>query len=219
MSEDRLEIDAAEEARQAERARKLFAGACDFVAGAAKVEMIPPDSLPEFAFVGRSNVGKSSLINALTGRNALARVSQTPGRTRQINFFNLGGVMMLVDLPGYGYAKISKTMAAEWQHLISTYLRGRASLRRVVLLIDARRGIKDVDHEVMKMLDSAAVSYVVTLTKIDTLKPAEREKVIAQVTAQIAGNVAVYPEILVTSAESGEGMKEIRQQLTALVTS
>ncbi len=164
-----------------ERARKLFAGACDFVAGAATTERIPPDTLQEFAFVGRSNVGKSSLINALTGRNALARVSQTPGRTRQINFFDLGGQCLLVDLPGYGYAKISKQMAADWQHLISTYLRGRASLRRVVLLIDARRGVLDVDREVMGLLDKAAVSYVVTLTKIDTLKPAEREAARAKV--------------------------------------
>jgi GTP-binding protein len=212
-------MDAAEEAREAERVRKLFAGPCDFVAGAAKVEMIPPDSLPEFAFVGRSNVGKSSLINALTGRNALARVSQTPGRTRQINFFDLGGQLMLVDLPGYGYAKISKQMAAEWQHLISRYLRGRAGLRRVVLLIDARRGIKDVDREVMTMLDQAAVSYVITLTKIDTLKGAEREAAIARVTGQIAGHTAAYPEILVTSAETREGVEPLRRQLAALVAS
>ncbi len=219
MSENGPEIDAAADAREAERVRKLFAGACEFVAGAAKVEMIPPDSLPEFAFVGRSNVGKSSLVNALTGRNALARVSQTPGRTRQINFFDLGGLLMLVDLPGYGYAKISKQMAAEWQHLISTYLRGRASLRRVVLLIDSRRGVRDTDREVMAMLDQAAVSYVITLTKIDTLKASEREAAIAQVMGQIAGHTAAYPEVLVTSAETREGIEPLRRHLAALVAS
>ena len=207
------------EARLQDVARRLFAGACDFVAGAAKVEMIPPDSLQEFAFVGRSNVGKSSLINALTGRNALARVSQTPGRTRQINFFDLGGVCMLVDLPGYGYAKISKTMAAEWQHLISTYLRGRASLRRVVLLIDARRGILDVDREVMTLLDKSAVSYVVTLTKMDKLKGPEREAALSAAIGQLKGHIAAYPEVLATSAESGEGLDVLKRQLAALVTS
>jgi GTP-binding protein len=202
----------------AERARKLFAGPCEFIAGAATVDAIPPDTLEEFAFVGRSNVGKSSLINALTGRTALARVSQTPGRTRQINFFDLGGVCLLVDLPGYGYAKISKTLAAEWQHLISTYLKGRASLRRVVLLIDARRGILDVDREVMKLLDTAAVSYVVTLTKLDTLKPAEREEAKARALAQLKGHIAAYPEVMATSAETGEGLDALKRQLCALVT-
>ena len=201
-----------------EAARRLFAGSCDFVAGAGTVEAIPSGTLPEFAFVGRSNVGKSSLINALTGRNALARVSQTPGRTRQINFFQLGTLCVLVDLPGYGYAKISKQMAAEWQHLIFSYLRGRASLRRVALLIDARRGVMDVDREVMRLLDQAAVSYVVVLTKIDKLSPAECEAAPAEVLAGLAGHTAAYPEVLATSAETGAGLDALKQQFAALVT-
>ena len=201
-----------------ERARRLFAGSCEFVAGAATVDAIPADTLPEFAFVGRSNVGKSSLVNALTGRTALARVSQTPGRTRQINFFDLGGVCLLVDLPGYGYARISKALAAEWQHLISTYLKGRATLRRVVLLIDARRGILDVDREVMSLLDQSAVSYVVVLTKADTLKPHEREAAEERALAQLSGHIAAYPEVLATSAETGEGLPALKHQLCALVS-
>ncbi len=201
-----------------ERARRLFAGTCDFVAGAAQVDAIPPDTLPEFAFVGRSNVGKSSLINTLTGRNALARVSQEPGRTRQINFFRLGDRCHLVDLPGYGYARISKAMAAEWQHLIFSYLRGRASLRRVALLIDARRGVLEVDHEVMRLLDQAAVSYVAVLTKTDKLAPAEREAAKAAALAALSGHTAAFPEVLATSAITGEGIEALREQFAALVT-
>src|SRR5690348_2007558 len=142
-----------------EAARKLFAGPCDFVWGAATPQNFPPESLNEVAFVGRSNAGKSSLINALTNRKTLARVSHTPGRTREINFFKLGGGLMLVDLPGYGYAKASRAMAQQWQESIFAYLRGRASLRRVSLLIDARRGVGEQDEQVMKLLDDAAVSY------------------------------------------------------------
>jgi GTP-binding protein len=156
-------------------ARKLFAGACEFVWGTGDINSLPPMSLPEIAFVGRSNAGKSSLINALTNRKTLARVSHTPGRTREINFFKLGDGLMLADLPGYGYAKASKTMAAQWQELIFAYLRGRASLRRVVLLIDARRGVGEQDEQVMTLLDEAAVSYSLVLTKIDKLTPAEAE--------------------------------------------
>ena len=200
------------------RARRLFAGPCEFVAGAASVDAIPEDTLPEFAFAGRSNVGKSSLINALTGRNALARVSKTPGRTRQINFFDLGGACMLVDLPGYGYAKISKQMAAEWQALISRYLRGRASLRRVMLLIDARRGIGDADAEVMGLLDTAAVSYAVVLTKIDKLEPGERAAAHDAALSRISAHTAAFPEILVTSAETGEGLDVLKLHLAALVS-
>ena len=202
---------------ESDAARRLFAGACEFVAGAANVDAIPPGTLPEFAFVGRSNVGKSSLINALTGRNALARVSQSPGRTRQINFFKLGEACMLVDLPGYGYARISKQMAAEWQHLIFSYLRGRASLRRVVLLIDARRGIMDVDRDVMRLLDQAAVSYVVALTKTDKLSADETEATRAAVLAALSAHPAAYPEVLATSAETSAGLDVLKDQLTALV--
>jgi len=210
--------DGAAAAAAADAVRRLFAGACEFVAGAATVDAIPPDTLPEFAFVGRSNVGKSSLINALTGRVALARVSQTPGRTRQINFFRLGEACLLVDLPGYGYAKISKTMAEEWQHLIFSYLRGRASLKRVVLLIDARRGVLDVDREVMTLLDRAAVSYLVVLTKTDKLKPAELAAASGGVATEIAKHTAAYPEVLATSAASGAGLDALKCHLAALVT-
>jgi GTP-binding protein len=210
------ETDAPDEA--ADAARRLFAGPCEFVAGAAGVDAIPADMLPEFAFVGRSNVGKSSLINALTGRNALARVSQNPGRTRQINFFRLADACLLVDLPGYGYARISKQLAAEWQHLIFSYLRGRASLRRVVLLIDARRGILDIDREVMALLDKAAVSYVVTLTKTDKLKPAELEAAMQAAAAESFRHAAAYPEVLATSAATATGLDALKRQLALLVS-
>jgi len=204
----------AEEMRaDAERARKLFAGACDFVAGATTPEAFPPPTLPEVAFVGRSNAGKSSLINALTGRNALARVSHTPGRTRQINFFNLGGKLMLVDLPGYGFAKASKTMLADWQSLITTYLRGRQRLRRVALLIDGRRGIMDTDAEVMTMLDQSAMSYIVTLTKMDQLRAGERDAAIAASDDIARKHVAAYPEIFATSAHEREGLEPVKTNL------
>jgi GTP-binding protein len=202
-----------EKRADSERARKLFAGACDFVAGATTPEAFPSPTLPEVAFVGRSNAGKSSLINALTGRSALARVSHTPGRTRQINFFNLGNKLMLVDLPGYGFAKASKTMLADWQSLITTYLRGRQRLRRVALLIDSRRGVMDTDAEVMTMLDQAAMSYVVTLTKIDELKKPECAQVIADADAKAKKHVAAYPEIFATSARDREGLEALKVNL------
>src|SRR5580765_2473094 len=152
-------------AEAGEAARKLFAGPCEFVWGVQKTgDALPPGNLPEVAFIGRSNAGKSSLVNALTGRKTLARVSQTPGATRQINFFDLGGTLMLADLPGYGFAKVSKTEADSWQEMIFAYLRRRARLRRVLLLIDARRGVMDSDRQVMTLLDQAAVSYGLVLT-------------------------------------------------------
>src|SRR6185436_14500502 len=166
-----LEVKALTQAEEA--GRLLFAQACDFVLGAATLDNIPQTRLPEVAFVGRSNVGKSSLVNALTGRKTLARVSNTPGRTREINFFNLGGRLMLADLPGYGYAKVSKAEHARWTELIFAYLRGRPNLRRAVVLIDARRAPLPNDIEVMELLDRAAVSYQLVLTKVDKLKPAE----------------------------------------------
>jgi GTP-binding protein len=196
--------------------RKLFAGECEFVAGADNIEAIPELALPEIAFAGRSNAGKSSLINALTNRNALARVSNTPGRTRQVNFFQLGTSLMLVDLPGYGFAQASKAMTASWQQLIFDYLRGRANLRRVIVLVDARRGVMDTDREAMKLLDESAVSYLVTLTKMDALKPAERATALTRCEAALKGRIAAYPEILATSSFTKEGLDPLRAHLAAL---
>ncbi|HVZ27723.1 MAG TPA: ribosome biogenesis GTP-binding protein YihA/YsxC [Rhizomicrobium sp.] len=199
-----------------EAARKLFAGPCDFIWGTSKIDNLPPQSLREVAFVGRSNVGKSSLINALTGRKSLARVSQTPGRTREINFFNLGGKLMLVDLPGYGYAKASKSLAMEWQRLIFAYLSGRATLSRALLLIDARRGLMSSDLAVMELFDRAAVSYELVLTKADELNPRETEALVASVGAEARRHTAALTEMAVTSARSGAGIGMLQSQLAAL---
>jgi GTP-binding protein len=205
-----------EAAAKVASARKLFAGACEFVWGTGDIGSLPPQSLPEIAFVGRSNAGKSSLINALTNRKTLARVSHTPGRTREINFFRLGERLMLADLPGYGYAKASKTMTAEWQKLIFAYLRGRASLRRVSLLIDARRGVLDLDRDVMKLLDEAAVSFGVVLTKIDKLAPDEIADAVAAADTEARKHTAAFPEICATSAFRGMGLDPLKVQLAAL---
>ncbi len=202
----------------AEFARKLFAGPCDFFWGTGDIESLPPQTGPEIAFVGRSNAGKSSLINALTGRKSLARVSHTPGRTREINFFNLGGKLILADLPGYGYAKASKTLAAEWQRLIFAYLSGRASLRRVVLLIDSRRGVMEIDRAVMELLDRAAVSYGLVLTKIDELKPAEAKSALDKAAAEARTHTAALEEIHATSSRAGNGLTELRQSLAQLIS-
>lgn len=197
-------------------ATKLFAGSCDFVWGTGDINSLPPQSLPEIAFVGRSNAGKSSLLNGLTNRNTLARVSHTPGRTREINFFNLTDRQMLVDLPGYGYAKASKTLAAEWQTLIFAYLRGRASLRRVLVLIDSRRGVMDTDQAVMKLLDEAAVSYALVLTKIDQLGKGELTGVLAGADAAARKHTAAYPEIFATSSLKRTGLDALKLHLAAL---
>jgi GTP-binding protein len=197
-------------------ARKLFAGPCDFIWGASDVGNLPPASLPEIAFVGRSNAGKSSLINALTGRKTLARVSNTPGRTRQINFFKLGEALVLADLPGYGYAKASKSLADEWQALIFAYLRGRAALRRVILLVDARRGAMDTDRQAMGLLDQAAVSYVLALTKIDELSRSERTAAEAALAEEARRHTAAYPEIFATSARESLGLDAIKTHIAAL---
>ena len=197
-------------------ARKLFAGSCEFVWGTGDIESLPPQSLPEVAFVGRSNVGKSSLINALTNRKTLARVSHTPGRTREINFFKLGDRLMLADLPGYGYAKASKAMAAEWQKLIFAYLRGRASLRRVSLLIDARRGVLELDRDVMRLLDEAAVSFAIVLTKTDKLTPGQLAETLATVDNEARKYTAAFPEISATSALRHAGLDPVKVQLAAL---
>jgi GTP-binding protein len=204
-----------DEARLA-AARKLFAGPCDFVWGTGDINSLPPQGLPEIAFVGRSNAGKSSLINALTNRKTLARVSHTPGRTREINFFKLGDRLMLADLPGYGYAKASKAMAAQWQNLIFAYLRGRASLRRVALLIDARRGVGEQDEQVMRLLDEAAVSYGLVLTKADKLSAAEADAAVAAADSRARKHTAAFPQICATSALKGLGLDSLKLQLAAL---
>lgn len=198
-----------------EAARKLFAGPCDFVAGAATFESMPGIALPEVAFAGRSNVGKSSLVNALTGRRSLARTSSSPGHTRQINFFDLGGRLMLVDLPGYGFAQVSRSMKETWQDLASAYLRGRPTLKRVCLLIDARHGVKDADRETMKNLDAAAVSYQIVLTKADQLKPDRIAPAIAAAEAVARKHGAAHPEVLATSSQTGFGIAELRAEIAA----
>jgi len=208
--------EAAPDAEAEEKGRLLFAAPCRFVAGAALEAAIPDAALPEVAFAGRSNVGKSSLINALTGQSALARVSRTPGRTRQINFFDLGGRLALVDLPGYGYAEAAKREIARWTQLIERYLRGRADLRRVVLLIDARFGIKEADRPVMKLCDEAAVSFQVALTKADLVTERELALLLPQLAAELQKHNAAHPVIHITSTRGGAGIAALRASLAAL---
>ena len=199
-----------------EEARRLFSGACEFVAGAATLDALPVSQLPEVAFVGRSNVGKSSLINALVNRKHLARVSHTPGRTRQINLFRLRDALMLGDLPGYGFARVSKAEAAHWSALITAYLHTRKNLRRVMLLIDARRGLMESDRQVMALLDKAAVPYQPVLTKSDALKAAAREEILAAVSRTTAAHPAALADVLATSAQTGAGIPELRTALAQL---
>ena len=199
-----------------ETARKFFAGPCDFIWGASSADNLQPISLPEVAFVGRSNVGKSSLINALTGQKALARVSKTPGRTREINFFRLNNRLILADLPGYGYAKVSKAEAAAWQEMIFAYLRGRAPLRRVLLLIDARHGPKDSDRAVLALLDRAAVSTLIVLTKLDAVAQKDRAAALAAAQGEAARHTVTLQEVIAVSARSGDGIAALRQHLHAL---
>lgn len=214
MSTD--ETDKEAEAAALAAAIKLFAQPCDFVWGTGDAASLPPPKLPEIAFVGRSNVGKSSLINGLTNRKTLARVSHTPGRTREINFFNLGGRLMLADLPGYGYARASRALTEEWQRLIFAYLRGRANLRRVALLIDSRRGVMDIDRQAMKLLDEAAVSYVLVATKIDELSPAERSTSLTELDAEQRLHTAAYPAVFQTSASKGLGLDALKLHFSEL---
>ncbi len=216
MSEAGAEGDAAFDAEAVERGRWLFAQACDFMTAAVSVASLPPDDLPEIAFAGRSNVGKSSLVNALTGRKTLARTSRTPGRTQQIIFFNLGHRLHLADLPGYGYAKVSKTQVADWTKLIHRYLKGRPSLRRVLLLIDGRHGIKPIDREIMDELDVAAVVYQVVLTKTDKVPPKPLAAMVAATEKALAKRPAAHPRIAVTSANDGAGIADLRAELAAL---
>ena len=196
--------------------RLLFAQTCDFVMGVRTEVDLPPVELPEVAFAGRSNVGKSSLLNALTNRRTLARTSNTPGRTREVNFFRLGGRLMLVDLPGYGYARAGKEEIARWNELIGDYLRGRGNLLRVYLLIDARRGIGAPDRKVMELLDKAAVVYQVVLTKIDKVKPGPLGKVQAATEAELKRHGAAYPEILATSSKNKIGLEILRATVATL---
>ena len=206
-----------------ERGRLLFAGRVDFVMGGVALGLLPAADRPEVAFAGRSNVGKSSLVNALTGRKTLARTSNTPGRTQELNFFELGAEAgqpaYMVDLPGYGYAKIERKKVKAWTTLVKDYLRGRPNLRRVMLLIDSRHGLKENDREIMKMLDEAAVNYQIVLTKLDKLKVAERDKTLKKAIGDAKKFIACHPVILATSSEKGWGVPELRAELAQLTAS
>ena len=195
----------------------LFAQECRFIAGTMTIDALPPPGPIEFAFAGRSNVGKSSLINALTNRNSLARISRTPGRTQQINFFDLAGRLVLVDLPGHGYAKVGRAKVAEWSKLISAYLKGRPNLVRLMLLIDSRVGFKEPDLKLMDLLDSAALSYQIVMTKADEVKADELETARARLAIQLERRPAAHPEIIVTSSRSKAGIDQLRAELAAVV--
>ena len=195
-----------------EAARKTFAGPIAFLKSAPTLEFIPEPMVPEVAFAGRSNVGKSSLLNALTGRNALARTSNTPGRTQELNFFDVGSPLAfrLVDMPGYGFAKAPKDMVRKWRFLVNDFLRGRDVLKRALVLIDSRHGIKDVDRDILEMLDKAAVSYRMVLTKADKIKATDLADVTQATAEEARKRAAAHPEILVTSSETGLGIAELR---------
>ena len=205
-----------EEATRLEVGRLLFAQECRFFYAAQRIDQLPEPGQPEVAFAGRSNVGKSSLINALTGRNSLARASNTPGRTRQLNFFDLGERLTLVDMPGYGYAQAGKEIKADWQGLMFDYLRGRPTLQRVVLLLDSRIELKASDHTVMELLDRAAVTYQLVLTKADGVKPGALAKKQAEVLALSGKHAAAFPVVVTTSSETGMGIDLVRADLASL---
>lgn len=214
--------EAAESSPFLEAGRLLFAGPCEFIWAAAKPDNLPPPGPLEIAFAGRSNVGKSSLLNALTGRNALARTSHTPGRTQQLNFFALGDApgsekVRLVDMPGYGYASASKEKIASWTRLMKDYLRGRSTLARVFVLVDGRHGVKDVDREMFDLLDKSAVSYQVVLTKRDEIKKSEIEPRIAATLEALKRHPAAYPQTIFTSSRTGECVPDLRAAIAQLL--
>ncbi|MEQ1789091.1 MAG: ribosome biogenesis GTP-binding protein YihA/YsxC [Rickettsiales bacterium] len=195
----------------------LFRQPCRFMAGAGSIASLPEFTHPEVAFIGRSNVGKSSLVNALVGQNKLAKTSQNPGHTKQLNFFLLAERLMMVDMPGYGYAKVSKVRKSEWDNMISSYLCGRPTLQRACLLIDGRRGIMPHDDEFMSMLDDSAVNYQIILTKMDTLTKAEESEVLQTVANVLKMHVAAHPRIIATSSKDKRGIEELQDELAAFV--
>lgn len=199
-----------------EKGRKLFAGPCDFVKGVVAMSGLPPADRVEVCFAGRSNVGKSSLINALTGRKGLARASNTPGRTQEINFFALGDTRYLVDLPGYGFANAPLAVVETWQRLLKQYLSGRQNLRRAFVLIDARHGVKAVDEEIMTLLDTSAVTFQCVLTKADKVKEKDRARVLDQVRTALSRHPAAFPELVLTSSEKGDGIATLRSIIATL---
>jgi len=196
---------------------RLFAGPIVFLKGVVRIDGLPGDMIPEVAFAGRSNVGKSSLLNALTGRKALARTSNTPGRTRELNYFRVGDVLHIVDMPGYGYAKAPKAQVQGWNTLISDYLRGRPQLKRVFLLIDARHGIKHTDENALALMDEAAVSYQVVLTKVDKISAAQLDRVREATAARLSKHPAAHPELIATSSEKLAGISDLRAAVAGLI--
>ena len=211
MSEEAEDLDAL--------ARKVFSGPIAFLKSAPSLQFLPDANAPEVAFAGRSNVGKSSLLNKLTNRTGLARTSNTPGRTQELNFFDVGDPLRfrLVDMPGYGFAKAPKDIVKKWRFLVNDYLRGRAVLKRALVLIDSRHGIKDVDRDILKMLDEAAVSYRLVLTKADKVKASELQAVVAATEAEARKHPAAHPEIIATSSEGGMGIDQLRQAVLEAV--
>ena len=205
------------DAELAERARKLFAGPIEFLKSAPGLQFLPDPEAPEIAFAGRSNVGKSSLLNALTNRKGLARTSNTPGRTQELNFFDVGEPIQLrlVDMPGYGFAEAPKDLVRRWRHLVNDYLRGRAVLKRALVLVDSRHGLKPPDHDIMDMLDSAAVNYQIVLTKADKVKPSALGAMYEGVAVEAAKHPAAHPLIFTTSSETGSGIAELRTAILA----